>query len=77
MGLFYQILSIFLWNQVLLLWLMENSLLWNMLSFKQDQLLNELFIDTVTEVENGINLLNLLALVPTAYCCTQYVDRNR
>lgn len=35
------------------------------LSFKQDQIVNELFIDTVTEVENAFRLCKLIGFEPT------------
>jgi hypothetical protein len=36
----------------------------DMLSFKQDQLVNEVFIDTVTEVENAFRLAKLVGYTP-------------
>jgi hypothetical protein len=45
--------------------LMENfAFVGDMLSFKEDQIINELFIDTVTEVENAFRLAKLVGFYP-------------
>ncbi len=46
--------------------LIENwAFLADTLSFKMDQIVNELFIDTVTEVENAFRLCKLFGFMPT------------
>jgi hypothetical protein len=45
--------------------LMENfAFVGDMLSFKQDQIANEMFIDTVTEVENAFRMCKLIGFAP-------------
>ncbi|MCK9459713.1 MAG: hypothetical protein M0R80_08750 [Proteobacteria bacterium] len=45
--------------------LMENfAFVGDMLSFKQDQIVNEMFIDTVTEVENAFRMSKLIGFEP-------------
>ena len=45
--------------------LMENfAFVGDMLSFKQDQIVNEMFIDTVTEVENAFRMCKLIGFEP-------------